>query len=98
MNVFLILSAMTVTLLAPIFIALAFPPQAGLPMLVVMPPWADAPLSVTRAGGQIIGPAIAPFAALAVSDNPSFAALLHQQGAWAVRDGTRLEQLCGVRS
>lgn len=98
MNVFLTLSALTVALLAPALIALGLPPRAGFPVLVVMPPWADAPLSVSRAGGQIIGPAIAPFAALAISDNPSFATLLHQSGAWAVRDGTRLEQLCGARS
>jgi hypothetical protein len=98
MNLLLTLSALTVAVILPGLTILGTPPRTGYPMLVVMPPWLDAPLSVTRAGGQIIGPEIAPFATLAISNDPSFASLLHQQGAWAVRDGSRLDQLCGARS
>ena len=98
MNVLLTFLALTMALLLPGALVLGLPPQPGAPVLVVLPPWVDAPVSVSRAGGQIIGPEIAPFATLAISDNPAFATLLHQQGAWAVRDGSRLDQLCGARS
>ncbi len=78
--------------------AVSADPQPGLPVLVILAPWADPDTIISRAGGQRIGPLTAPFAALAHSEDPSFAAHLQTLGVWAVRDASRLTQMCGVSS
>jgi len=85
-----------VTVLAPGLMILSVPPLAGAPVLVVLPPWADADHILRAAGGQAIGPVAAPFALLAQSEAANFVQSLHAQGAWAVRDGASLARLCGA--
>jgi hypothetical protein len=71
------------------------PPAAAGPHLVVAPPWRDAAKVVRAAGGVPAGPWEAPFAVLALSDDPSFLAQVRAAGG-AVFDGRRLSFLCGV--
>lgn len=92
----LIATAFLIALAGPAAVVLADEPQAGSPVLVIVAPWVDAPAVVRAAGGQLIGPASAPMAALAYSPDPAFAERLAQAGAFAVRDGQRLAQICGV--
>lgn len=92
----LIATTLSVTLLSPLAVALAGAPQDGRPVLVLLSPWTDADTIVRSAGGQIIGPLSAPFATLAYSQEPDFAARLRAAGAVAVRDGQQLAKLCGV--
>ena len=92
----IIFAALCVTLVAPFGAALTLPPQAGQPVLVVVPPWQDAARMIDDAGGNEIGPFTAPFARLAISDDPRFAESLRALGSWAVRDGATLARLCGV--
>ncbi|MCU0901428.1 MAG: hypothetical protein MUC82_13170 [Cypionkella sp.] len=89
-------AAFALTLLTPFWVALSQPPRGDAPVLVVLPPWADAGAIITQAGGRVIGPEIAPFAALASSDDAQFVPRLNNLGAWAVRDGRTVSQLCGV--
>ncbi|MFN3844455.1 MAG: hypothetical protein ACK4RZ_01370 [Paracoccaceae bacterium] len=96
MNLLLTGTAISLTLLAPMGIAVGGAPRAGMPVLVILPPWADAEAIVARAGGQNISPVAAPFATIASSEDPAFAARLQNLGVWAVRDASRLSQLCGA--
>ena len=92
----LIATTLSVTLMTPLAVALADAPHEGRPVLVLLSPWADADAVVRSAGGQVIGPLSAPFATLAYSQDPDFAAKLRAAGAFAVRDGQQLAKLCGV--
>ncbi|NEX47946.1 hypothetical protein [Pseudotabrizicola algicola] len=98
MNTSLTIAAFALSLFAPLWMALASPPRGGGPLLVVLPPWADADRVITQAGGQRIGPVAAPFAVLAQSDHPLFVVRLMQSGVWAVRDGRQIAQICGARA
>ena len=89
-------TAFGLTILMPLMAALHVPPRPDRPMLVVLPPWAQADRVIEAAGGRRIGPRTAPFASFAQSDDPAFIAKVHGLGAWAVRDATRLAQLCGT--
>ncbi|MBF9036334.1 hypothetical protein HKCCE2091_19005 [Rhodobacterales bacterium HKCCE2091] len=82
---------------APVFgLTASAAPRAGAPVLVVAPPWSGGPAAVIdRSGGREIGPARAPFAAVAMLDDP---ALARAAGAWAVLDAAALAALCGPRS
>lgn len=72
------------------------PGQAGQPVLVVAPPWAGGAAGVvTRAGGRVIGPEVAPMAVFAVFDAPFPLSDLRLAGSWAVADARRLAALCG---
>lgn len=63
------------------------------PVIVVAPPWSeDAQRIVERAGGEIIGPARAPFSVIA-ANVPSAAYL--DAGAWAVLSASAFAILCG---
>ena len=64
------------------------------PVLVILPPWRSAEPLVQAAHGRIIGLARAPFGVLAVGEGADFAKQLIAGGAWAVRDGRALAQLC----
>ncbi|MFN7222516.1 MAG: hypothetical protein ACK4MS_00690 [Paracoccaceae bacterium] len=96
MNLLLTSTAIALTVLAPLGIAVGGAPRVGMPVLVLLPPWADAEAIVGRAGGQSIGPVTAQFATLAYSEDPAFAAHLQNLGVWAVRDASPLSQLCGA--
>lgn len=96
MRVLLLSLSFILTLIAPAWVALAQPALPGRPVVVIFPPWIDADALVQRAGGQIIGPSLAPLAALASSDQPTFAARLRSLGAWTVRDASRIVQICGA--
>lgn len=91
-----IATAFICALAAPAAAVLADGPRAGLPVIVIVAPWVDAPTVVRAAGGQLIGPVSAPLAALAYSPDPDFAERLTEAGALAVRDGQRLALICGV--
>jgi hypothetical protein len=64
------------------------------PVLVIVPPWGDARQIVADAGGQIIGFDHALFGVLAAAPHPNFNQFLLDAGAWAVRDGAILANLC----
>ncbi|WGW02902.1 hypothetical protein [Tropicibacter oceani] len=71
------------------------PQDAGLPVLVVAPPWgAGAAALVQQAGGQLVGPVQAPLGALAVFEGPVPRQRLLSLGAWMVRDGRFVATLC----
>lgn len=89
-------SALLMALLTPLAGLLAYPPQVGAPVLVLVLPWQNPTDIIKRAGGQQIGPQSARFAALGQSTNPDFTQNLLSAGSWSVRDGTRLAQLCGA--
>ncbi len=80
----------------------ASPPGGAGPVLVLMPPWADADRLVGRAGGWVVGPLRAPFAVLATTQRPgtakddAFSARLMRNGAWAVRAPGLLASICGM--
>jgi len=77
-----------------VLLAEAAPTDAGI-VLVIAPPWngtGGAAGIVHAMGGDPIGPSQAPFATLAVLDNPAEA---RSFGAWAVFDGSILARLCG---
>ncbi|MGB0659570.1 MAG: hypothetical protein ACPGNV_05260 [Mangrovicoccus sp.] len=86
-----------IVMTGPVFAILLSPPVPGDAMLVISfsatTTIADL---VAQAGGQLVGPAKAPFAALAISDLPQFAEQLRLAGAVAVADGAALLELCGV--
>lgn len=65
------------------------------PVLVILPPWHSAQALVETAHGRIIGLTRAPFGVLAVGDRPDFISQLIDGGAWTVRDGRALAELCG---
>lgn len=64
------------------------------PLVVVSLPWGQDPaLIVAAAGGQVIGPARAPLAVVAMG---ATAEALNHAGAFAVLDGTAASFLCGT--
>jgi hypothetical protein len=69
-------------------------PAPGEPMLVFVPPGADADAILSRAGARDVSPVRAPLAILAASDRPDAAAALVAAGAWAVRGAGLLSLLC----
>ncbi|MEC9432582.1 MAG: hypothetical protein VYD87_06730 [Pseudomonadota bacterium] len=69
---------------------------SGGPVLAVAPPWRDLDAIADRAGGRLVGPVQAPFAAFAAGDAPGFDDRLVAAGAWLVLDAKRLVQLCGA--
>ena len=81
-------------LLAPTALIGGSAPSGGL-VLVPHAPWQQAQDIVDRAGGRIIGPALAPMAAFA-EGGQGFTRALRDAGAWAVTDATRLAILCNV--
>ncbi|MDO8881487.1 MAG: hypothetical protein U0934_04715 [Pseudotabrizicola sp.] len=95
MNVTLSLLAVLVTLLGPLGLVMSAAPVAGQPVLVIVPPWADAGAIIAQAGGQEISPLRAAMATLAYAEAPDFVQRLHQQGAWAVRNGSFDTLFCG---
>ena len=71
------------------------PEDAGL-RLVVHAPWTDATALAAETRVRMVGPVSAPFGFLALSEGPSQDHQLRKYGAWAVLDGRRLAQFCGV--
>jgi len=90
-----VLSIGAMCLLLP-FMAIGQPVSDAVegPVLVIVPPWGDAHQIVTDAGGQIIGFDRALFGVLAAATHPDFNQSLLDAGAWAVRDGAILANLC----
>ncbi|KIC51876.1 hypothetical protein RA29_00820 [Tateyamaria sp. ANG-S1] len=65
--------------------------------LVILAPWHDAEALAQSAGGTLVGPQRAPFAALVQTDNPArFDDLARDFGSFGVRDGAAIAALCGV--
>lgn len=75
----------------------ALPPAGRGPVLVLLPPWADAVALVGAAGGRLVGPERAAFAVLAQGEAADFPERLRAGGAWAVADGTGLARMCGAQ-
>jgi hypothetical protein len=69
-------------------------PVPGEPMLVILPPGADAGAILARAGAREVAPVRAPLAVLAASDRPDAPAALVAAGAWAVRAAGPFSLLC----
>lgn len=69
---------------------------ARAPVLAVAPPWRDLDAIADAAGGRIVGPVQAPFAAFAAGGDADFTERLLTSGAWFVLDAGRLAQLCGA--
>lgn len=97
MNSPLLAATLSLTFLAPLGSLLAAPPRPSAPVLVLVPPWIDAVSLVASAGGRVVGPASAPMAVLAYSDDSEFAQNLLRSGALGVRDGSVLADLCGAK-
>lgn len=70
--------------------------DAAGPVLAVAPPWRDLDAIADRAGGRLVGPIRAPFAAFASGVAPDFSDRLLASGAWFVLDAQGLAQLCGA--
>lgn len=83
-------------LAGPAAALLAAPPRAGEPVLVILPPMADAAGLLAAAGARPIGPLEAPLAVLATGEGADLAERLKRAGAWAVRDGAVLARICGA--
>jgi len=64
------------------------------PILVIVPPWADAGALLARAGTRAVWPVSAPLAVIAEGDAAT-AARLREAGAWAVTDAAALARICG---
>ncbi|WP_425070237.1 hypothetical protein [Sagittula sp. S175] len=78
--------------------ASALPPRAGQPVMVIAWPWGTAAEHVVRATG---GAPISPWqprhmAALAMFSGDIPLDELHRLGVWAVLDGKRVAEICGV--
>lgn len=71
-------------------------PEDNAPVLVVAPPWRDVADVAQAAGGQLIGPTVAPMAVLAISKEKKFGNRVRRAGGWFVLDGRALAALCGV--
>jgi len=78
-------------------------PRVDGPMLVIVPPWANAGEIVARAGGRLVGPIRAPMAVFAAATDTTapdategFVRRVRNEGAWWVSDGTALAAICGV--
>ncbi|SDY26771.1 hypothetical protein [Citreimonas salinaria] len=70
---------------------------ADAPVLVIAPPWgAGAAAIVAAAGGTALGPIEAPFATLARFEETVPVERMRALGAWSVRDGAALANICGV--
>jgi len=91
-----ILTLILAALAGPSAALLAAPPQRGEPVLVIVPPNADADALLAAAGARPVGPLTAPLAVLATGDGEDLAERLLSAGAWAVRDGAVLARLCGA--
>ncbi|MBY5934650.1 hypothetical protein KUV51_16705 [Tateyamaria omphalii] len=84
--------------LAAPLVGLTFQPaqQSDL-RLVFLAPWQDAEALAQSAGGTLVGPQRATFAALVQTDDPArFDDLAMDFGAFGVRDGAAIAALCGV--
>ena len=84
-------------LAAPLTALTVQPAQQSDVRLVFLAPWQDAETLVQSAGGTLVGPQRAPFAALVQTDDVArFDDLVRELGAFGVRDGTAIAALCGV--
>ncbi|QDC09013.1 hypothetical protein FHY55_07035 [Oceanicola sp. D3] len=81
--------------ITPVAAILAAPVADG-PVLIVLPPWADAEAVLAASGGRLIGPTRAPFAMLAAYPSPTAARSAPGHGAWAVFNGGAIALLCGA--
>lgn len=70
-------------------------PSEGGPRLVIIPPWKSASAIITRSGGALVGPYVAPFAVLASFDNSQSEQHALRLGAWAILDGRKIFEICG---
>ena len=95
---YLVLSCLFVlsVLAGPVLALATAEPEPSGPHLVIAWPWLDPAKRVTEAGGYPVGPAAAPFAVLATSDDPGFAKQLGRLPGISVRSGRQLAKLCGV--
>lgn len=84
-------------LLAGPLLALAVSkPVPGEIMRVIGPDLSAQQATIRNAGGQMVGPEMARFGALVLSENDNFAATVLEAGAWFVVDGRPMALLCGV--
>ncbi|APX12739.1 hypothetical protein BWR18_14380 [Tateyamaria omphalii] len=73
------------------------PPKQSDLRLVFLAPWQDADMLAQSAGGTLVGPQQALFAALVQTDDPArFDQRARDFGAFGVRDGAVIAALCGV--
>ncbi|WP_172841174.1 hypothetical protein [Rhodovulum sp. P5] len=92
-TVLLVVTLCLTALTVPVTLLMAGPAKVGRPALVVAAPWGGGAAAVIAdAGGQEVGPYIAPMARFAVFTAPDRAV---QAGAWAVLDADALLTLCG---
>lgn len=80
----------------PAIALVSAPPAEGALILVIAPPWVDVNDVVAAAQGELIGPTVAPMAAMAISAEPGFSERLADAGAWAMRDATAIATICGI--
>jgi hypothetical protein len=97
MKLFLTLCAGVVALAVGPLVGMAGLPAAdhGL-ILAIIPPWEDSAAIIRAAGGTVVGPTTAPFAAFAFSDQAGFADALRDNGAVLAFDAQRFAAFCGV--
>lgn len=97
MKLSLILAAIVFAVIAGPMLGIAGLPVAdhGL-ILAVMPPWIEPSAAIAAAGGTMVGPTPALFAAFAFSDQIGFADALRDNGALFAFDAQRFAALCGV--
>lgn len=94
-NLAIVLTFLGTLAVAPLSAVLAAPVSEG-PVLLILPPWADAGALLAASGGRALGPTRAPFALLAAYPSPAAARGARTHGAWAVLGGSALALLCGV--
>ncbi|MEL6678206.1 MAG: hypothetical protein AAFQ51_05825 [Pseudomonadota bacterium] len=85
----LFLSAQAAMILCAPLVLLSLAPVEG-PVLVIVPPWADASALVTSAGGQPVGAPFVTFATLATGD----VGAIRAGGGWILTGGL-ISFLCG---
>lgn len=88
----------SVLLAGPLLALATSKPVPGEIMLVIGPDPSAQYAMVKEAGGRPLGPEIARFGLLVISENEDFATSLMQEGAWFVVDGRQMALLCGVET
>ncbi len=91
----LILFPLLATVSAPAGMAMSELPEPGEPVLVIAAPWVDIAGVVHAMGGVLLGPQLAPMAALMATEGDDVTARARAAGAWFVMDGRFVAAICG---
>lgn len=94
-NLLPLLALLGTLAVTPLAAVLSAPVGEG-PVLLIVPPWADADALLAASGGHAVGPTRAPFALLATYPSPAAARAASGYGAWAVLGGEALAAICGA--